>query len=159
MTGATGKMLSVLEFRRISPELCDALEEFFVLLMREGDERHFHPHQFTREQARLIAHYAGQDLYYVLVADGQVLGYGMLRGWDEGYDIPSLGIALAPAWRDMGMGSVLMSLLHMAARVRGVKKVRLKVHKDNGRAIELYTRLGYRFVSEEAGQQVGFLEL
>lgn len=52
-----------------------------------------------------------------------------------------------------------MAMLHLAARVRGVKKVRLKVHNDNGRAIELYTRFGYQFVSEEAGQQVGFLEL
>jgi ribosomal-protein-alanine N-acetyltransferase len=159
MTDATGKILPVLEFRRVSPELCDALGEFFVRLKRAGDDRHFHPHQFTSEQARLIAHYTGQDLYYVLVADAQVLGYGMLRGWDEGYEVPSLGIALAPAWRDMGIGSVFMAMLHMAARVRGVKRVRLKVHKDNGRAIELYTRLGYQFVSEEAGQQVGYFEL
>ncbi len=70
-----------------------------------------------------------------------------------------LGIAVAPAWRDVGIGSALMAMLHLAARVRGVKKVRLKVHNDNGRAIELYTRFGYQFVSEEAGQQVGFLEL
>ena len=38
MTVTTAKTLPVLEFRRISPVLCDALEEFFVRLKREGDE-------------------------------------------------------------------------------------------------------------------------
>lgn len=99
MTVTTAKTLPVLEFRRISPVLCDALEEFFVRLKREGDERHFHPHELTRERARLIAHYTGQDLYYVLVADGQVLGYGMLRGWTKATKFP----VSALRWRRLGV--------------------------------------------------------
>ncbi len=89
----------------------------------------------------------------------EVLGYGMLRGWDDGWKIPSLGIALDPRIRGNGTGEMLMHFLHAAARRRGATKVRLKVYPDNRTAIALYKKLGYVFATEEAGQLVGYITL
>lgn len=151
--------LSALEIRIVNNVLEQSLGEFFRELENTGDNQQFHPHPFTVEEAKKRVRYSGQDLYYALVAGTQVLGYGMLRGWDEGYKIPSLGIAVHPDFRGMGFGKLLMYYLHTAARYRGAKKIRLKVYSENRAAVALYEKLGYQFESEEAGQKVGYLNL
>ena len=150
---------SVLEIRIVDETLEQPLAEFFRALKRSGDDEHFHPHPLTKEEARRRAHYSGKDLYYILVEGDIVLGYGMLRGWDEGYEVPSLGIVIHPSIRGMGLGKLFMQFLHAAAQRRGASKVRLKVYPDNTTAVTLYRGLGYTFQAEEAGQLVGFIDL
>jgi len=149
----------VLEIRRIDAPMEGALADFFETLERAGDYSVFHPHPLTAQQAGVIAHRIGQDLYYAATADGEILGYGMLRGWDEGYAVPSLGLAVAPHCRGRGLGRLLMDFLHEAARIRGASQVRLKVYAHNARAVALYRRLGYRFSDAGAGWLLGVLAL
>jgi RimJ/RimL family protein N-acetyltransferase len=52
-----------------------------------------------------------------------------------------------------------MRFLHIAARGRGAKRVRLKVTNANERAVRLYERCGYRFEPLNETERVGFLEL
>jgi [ribosomal protein S18]-alanine N-acetyltransferase len=125
----------------------------------ENDTEYFCPHAFNHETIEGIICNARRDLYYVLTAKGEILGYGMLRGWDEGYDIPSLGIVIHPSARGRGLGRLLMHFLTAAARQEGAKKVRLRVRLDNARARSLYKSLGYEFKEEEKGYMVGFLDL
>lgn len=148
-----------LEFRVIDKTLEQPLAEFFRALKRVGDDKYFHPHSLTDEEAKRRAQYSGKDLYYVLVEGDKVLGYGMLRGGDEGYEVPSLGIVIHPSVRGMGLGKLFMHFLHAAARRRGASKIRLKVYRDNTTAVTLYKELGYTFQAEEAGQLVGFIDL
>jgi len=150
---------SALEIQIVDKTLEKPLAEFFRALKKAGDDQYFHPHRFTDEEAKRIAHYSGKDLYYVLVEGGKVLGYGMLRGWDEGYEVPSLGIVIHPSVKGMGLGKLFMHFLHGAARRRGASKVRLKVYPNNKTAVMLYEGLGYTFQAEEAGQLVGFIDL
>lgn len=148
-----------LECRALAPEWEAALAELFRALTHADTAREFHPHPLTPEEAARRCRYAGRDLYYVMVDGGRALGYGMLRGWDEGYDIPSLGIAIHPAEQGRGLGKAFMHFLHAAAKRRGATRVRLKVYPQNTRAVRMYRDLGYRFEGEERGQLVGFVEL
>lgn len=148
-----------IEVHRLSPEWVDALTEFFRALDMTGDSRHFHPHPLTADEAARRCGYQGDDLYYVLVQDGRILGYGFLRGWDEGYTVPSLGIAIHPSERGKGLGKVFMHFLHTAAKRKGASKVRLKVHPDNATAVSLYEELGYTFHDQEKDQLVGTRDL
>ncbi len=148
-----------LECVQLSPQWAQPLVELFQALHEAGDDAEFHPHPFTADEAAKRCQYAGRDLYYVLVEQGRVLAYGMLRGWDEGYEIPSLGIAVHPNERGKGLGRLLMEFLHATARCRGARTIRLKVYPRNVRAVRLYESLGYVFRGEEAGQLVGFLDL
>jgi GNAT superfamily N-acetyltransferase len=148
-----------LEFRLVDNTLEQPLARFFHALKKSGDDRHFHPHPLTDEEAKRRAEYSGTDLYYVLVEGDTVLGYGMLRGWDEGYEVPSLGIVIHPSVRGTGLGGLFMHFLHTVARRRGANKVRLKVYSDNTSAVALYKKLGYTFQTEETEQLVGFLDL
>jgi len=88
------------------------------------------------------------------------LAYGILRGWDQGYEIPSLGIAVHPEARGGKLGELMMHFLHSAARRKGARQVRLKVYGKNVSARNLYIKLGYKFDTvEEGGQLVGRLKL
>ena len=148
-----------LAINSLSPAWEHALADFFQRLERNGDTRQFHPHPMTAAAARQLSHHRGQDLYYVLVDADRVLGYGLLRGWDEGYDVPSLGIAVAPELRGRGVGRGLMEFLHAAAQRKGARQVRLKVYPENHAAVALYRRLGYRFMAQEDGQLVGLIDI
>jgi [ribosomal protein S18]-alanine N-acetyltransferase len=148
-----------LECRVLSNGSKQALLAFLNDLSEAHETEYFHPHPFTEDAVERIVRTAGKDLYYVLCEGTSVVGYGMLRGWDEGYEIPSLGIAIHPAARNAGLGRVLMHFLHGAARRGGASKVRLRVKAQNTRAMKLYQDLGYVFGPEEQGFLVGFLEL
>jgi GNAT superfamily N-acetyltransferase len=104
--------------------------------------------------------YQGQDLYAVMACDDVPIGYGMLRGWDDGYLVPSLGMYILPEYRGRGMSQALMIFLHAAARLRNASRVRLKVYPQNERARRLYESMGYSFECEpQSGQLVGYVTL
>lgn len=143
----------------IRPDHAEGLGRFFKHLQAEGVERWFHPHPLTAEEATKRASYAGLDFYCVVVKENAVIGYGMLRGWEDGYQIPSLGIVMDSAWRGRGYGRLLMEFLHAVARQRCASQIRLKTYADNACALALYRKLGYVFQGEEKGQLVGILTL
>lgn len=143
----------------LSPALQPALAAFFASVVSAGLNRDFHPHPFTAEEAAQLAQHRGRDYYAAGLHDGVMAGYGLLRGWDEGYAVPSLGIALLPAFQRRGWGRQLMLHLHDVARQRGARRIRLKVYARNQGAIALYSSLGYTFQEFDAEQRLGFLEL
>jgi [ribosomal protein S18]-alanine N-acetyltransferase len=145
-----------LEFCRLGPQHEAGLARLFEALTAQGDDRYFHPHPFTPEEARRLCRAQGHDLYYVAVAD-DVLAYGMLRGWDAGYEVPSLGIAVHPRARGTGLARAFMQFLHAASAVRKAPRVRLKVYPQNAPARRLYESLGYRFDPPAGDQLVGHL--
>jgi ribosomal protein S18 acetylase RimI-like enzyme len=153
------RLRGMLEVVRARPEHLPMFERFLRSVDTPEERRLFSPHPFDRESAGRICDYAGPDVYCLMILDGEVVGYGLLRGWDEGYAIPSLGICIAPSRRGGGLGRLMMDFLHTEARRRRCEKVRLKVRKDNERAHALYRAMGYKFVSEEDGFLIGFLTM
>jgi ribosomal protein S18 acetylase RimI-like enzyme len=150
---------SPLEFRWLRPELGAALADFFRAFAAGPDAAFFHPHPMTNEEAGKICAYPGRDLYYAACAGGRILAYGLLRGWDEGFAIPSLGIAIHPEARGRGLARPFMAFLQAAAKARGATRIRLTVYRDNQRAVELYRRLGYAFEPKNERELVGTLSL
>jgi ribosomal-protein-alanine N-acetyltransferase len=148
-----------LEIRLLRDTWEDSLIEFFAVIAGL-DDTYFHPHPFTEEYARELSSYKGQDLHYVIVLGRKIVAYGILRGWDKGFEIPSLGIFVHPEMRGHQLGELLLRFLHSAARERGARHIRLKVYPDNVAALSLYRKLGYRFEQDQdAGQMVGMLNL
>ena len=147
----------MLEIVELKPDLTAKLTEFFGRITADPATVHFHPHELTGKEAECRCSYAGLDHYAVLIHENAISAYGMLRGWDRGYEIPSLGICVLPSDRGRGFGQLMMNYLHIVALCKGATFVRLKVHPANPNAVRLYKRLGYQFLSElEAGQLVGY---
>lgn len=135
------------------------LAKLFVAIAADPKAPHFHPHPLDAAEAGRRAAYQGKDYYCVGYVDGVPAAYGMLRGWDEGYAEPSLGLAVAPAFQDRGLGRALSLHLHAVARERGASSVRLKVYTANAGARSLYAKLGYAFEPSKPGEELGRLRL
>ena len=143
----------------LTPEWEGSLKAMLEALQAAGEERLFHPHPFTAEVLARLARHPGKDYYCVLADGGTVVGYGLLRGWTEGYRIPRLGIAVHPGFRRQGHAQALMAHLHEEAARRGAAKVELRVLTDNEAAISLYRVLGYRFERKDGAYFVGAVDL
>lgn len=148
-----------IEYVAVTQSWVKKLTQFFEDIIANKDNEYFHPHPLTCEMAKKIAMYKGDDLYFLQIKDNEITGYGMLRGWNDGFTIPSLGIVIHPSFRNQGLGKDFMEFLHNQAKAKGAAKVRLKVYLSNARARHLYENLGYSFTNEENGQLIGFYKL
>ncbi len=147
--------LSIVPLR---PEHVESLVVFLQDLEKNGDVENFSPHGFDRESVANLS-VENVDLYYVVVLDSEIVAYGMLRGWKEGYARPSLGLAVAIAHRNKGLGRMFIAFLHSVASARGSKQIRLTVSNSNPRAKKLYESVGYRFQPYTGDRQEGVMDL
>ena len=74
----------------------------------------------------------------------------MLRGWDEGFQIPSFGIIVDYRYHGLGLGRRMTEFAIEEARRLNCSRVRLSVYESNDRALCLYRSLGFEEISREA---------
>lgn len=55
---------------------------------------------------------------------------------------------VAPEYRQLGVGSKLLSEIEKIFKEKGAEKCRLEVRKDNKAALRLYEKFGYRKIGE-----------
>lgn len=152
----------LLKISRIVTEDDVALGDFFEVLAADSETQHyFHPHPMTREAAADICRRAtqGRDLYFVARDEGRVVGYAMLRGWDEGYEVPSFGVCVHPQVRNLGIGKQLLQHSIEACHTRNSPRLRLTVYKTNVRAVHVYQKVGFTFTDKNEQELIGLLEL
>lgn len=93
--------------------------------------------------------------YRGLMVDGQchvALEQASVVGWCDiqpvfGHarkHVGTLGMGLLPAFRQRGIGKLLLSAAISTAWSRGLQRIELTVREDNGRAKALYERLGFQ---------------
>lgn len=133
-----------MRFAEVGPEYADALAQLFERNSDPTTTRVFDPFALTAEQARGIAIEPSRDLYYVLVHGERLLALSMLRGFDEGYEVPSFGVLVDRESRGGGMGRRLAEWTIEQATLRGCEAVRLTVYADNPAARNLFVSLGFR---------------
>jgi len=146
-----------IEIIKLRNEHTEKLIRFFNEINSPDYIKDFSPHPFDEEHARRVCNYQGHDYYYSILLDREnIIGYFMLRGWDEGYDTPSIGLCVLKKYQGLGLGSLIMNFLEKVARLNGCSKVMLKVKKDNTVAKTLYVSHGYIFTEYNDEFLVGF---
>ena len=147
-------------FQEVASHHRSELTAFLEALSLNGDEDFFHPHALNQAAVSDIITRSeqGPDEYWVLRNQG-ILAYGMLRGWAEGFDIPSLGVAVSPRHRGQGLARAIMEHLHKRACHRGASSVRLTVHRQNASALSLYRKFGYTLRPKSMTEYIGELFL
>jgi len=147
----------MLEYRKISEVDSGKLLKFFSEIVENQDDIFFHPHAFDKETVEYICvNYKGKDLYYVIYLNFDIVGYGILRGWDEGYDIPSLGIILSKKIRGSHISKNFMEFLHLVAKNKGSKSIRIKFNNKNVAIKSLAKKLGYSFKELNESTSLGY---
>lgn len=148
--------------RMLGPDDVGALARFFAAIEADaGAVGYFHPHPFDEATAETICTRTGRDEYFAVFDEGEVVGYGMLRGWDEGYEVPAFGVCVRGDQRGRGLGHVLLGFAIDRARDAGAPSVMLKVFDDNLPARALYESFGFTFSERtpDGAQLVGRLDL
>jgi ribosomal protein S18 acetylase RimI-like enzyme len=148
-----------IEYIEVTPQWVEKLTQFFQKIVTKRENNYFHPHPLNIKSAEEIASYQGQDLYFLQIKENDITGYGMLRGWDEGFSVPSLGIAIHPSYRMQGLAKNFLAFMHQRAKEKGAKKIRLSVYTNNIAAIKLYRSFGYSFGEEKDHKAIGFCGL
>ena len=88
---------------------------------------------------------AAEHLVLVAEADGEVVG-NVLVSVDRGVATEHIGvlsITIASDWRDVGIGTEMVSAAQRWGRERGLRKLSLGVFPDNERAIAVYEKQGF----------------
>lgn len=138
-----------MDFKLLDQSDVEYVEEIFLDASLSKDA-FFSPHSFDAETAKLICSGSTKDKYYGMYIHNQTMvAYGMLRGYEDGFITPSLGIYIHSSHRGRGYGHIMMEKLHDAAKALGSTQVRLTVLKNNVTAISLYKKLGYNFDEDE----------
>ena len=126
----------------------DLLYTFFRMLGPQT-RAWFRPHTpWTYDVAQDLAAQAEDPdfiRFLVLVAeDGKEIpaGYGFFENLQS--TRPVLGIAVADAYQERGLGQAIMRHLSAVARQLGKKRIILTVDGDNRRARHVYAKLGFR---------------
>jgi ribosomal protein S18 acetylase RimI-like enzyme len=87
--------------------------------------------------------YNDDDIWDVVEVDGEVVGLGFVRGWHDNWPEKVLGIVVKKEWRHKGIGKLILLVLEVESRLRGLKSIRLHCRDDNIDASMIYVHEGY----------------
>lgn len=137
--------------------LSNKLSNFFE---NNKSDYYFHPHNLNFDTLLNIIKATTKDFYGIFMNNNNnIIGYGILRGWDEGYNVPSLGILIDKNYRNKGYSKKIMKELHNIAKIRGASTIRLTVLKENLTAINLYKNIGYKLLEKDKNNLIGFKQI
>lgn len=139
----------MLRFEPVGPEHADVFADLLVRNALPAVTEHFDPFPLNSSEGQRIALTPSRDAYYIAFSDGQAVGFSMLRGFEEGYEVPSFGIFIDHEHHAHGIGRRLTTWTIDQARSRGCPAVRLSVYAANTAAYRLYESLGFSEQSRE----------
>lgn len=113
-----------------------------------GDRRFFQPFPFTKDALRSILAKERRDRYWGLYDMIGLVGLCMLRGLDQGYEIPSYGVYIASRARGKGLSRIALAHSLAWCRSQGITCVMLSVHPDNLAAKHVYETSGFVFTGQ-----------
>ena len=120
-------------------------------------------HAFGADEAAIeeILTSRKKDVYSGLFWRETLVCVFMLRGWDEGYAIPSFGLVVAADRRGREVLTVAMEAAKLISRLAGADRMMCKVHPENVGATRGALRLGWIAESEEpeTGNLVYYFDL
>ena len=147
-------------FRELADSDEEALADFLVHNDVAAVTATFTPFPMTAATAAALLSERREDRYYGAFArPAEIVAMSMLRGWDEGFGVPSFGIAVDARWHGRGLGTRMTAWTVEQARALGAPSVRLTVYDDNAGARRIYERLGFVERERRPGSTVMALDL
>ena len=138
----TNNNIKDISIRKIGPDLAQELSE----LLRNVDpdySKYFIPFNFDLQTVEKKLTDAKLDLFFGIFVNARLIGFYMLRGFDEGYDIPSYGVWISSEFAGKGLARLTIQHAISFCKINNINQLMLKVHPDNLKAIKLYEDFGF----------------
>ena len=74
----------------------------------------------------------------------ELVGFYMLSGFGERYEVPSNGVWLSDKFSGLGLSKLTLQHAITFCKVNGLKKIMLKVHPENIIAKNIYESFGFK---------------
>ena len=134
--------IKIINFRRLGPGDAEALSN---LINQDSKDysKYFVAFEFDSVTILNILTKAKNDLYYGVYWGEELTGFYMLRGFDDGYTIPSYGVYISSRFNNKGLAALTLNHAISTCKFLGCKKLRLKVHTANTFALKQYLKYGF----------------
>ena len=136
-------IVSSLEIKRLNG---NHSEELTNLLQNSTQQysQYFIPFPFDLEAISGILSKAIKDQIYGIYVEDNLAGFYMLRGFDEGYSVPSYGVWISEKYSNKGLSTFTLQHAISFCKLNSIKKIMLKVHPDNIAAKHIYEKYGFK---------------
>lgn len=121
----------------------------------EGYNKHFVPFNMNIDSLKDILSKARRDLFFCVKIDTEIAGFFMLRGFDQGYEIPSYGVWISSKFSNKGLAKLTLQYCISLCRFAKIEKLMLKVHPDNNIALKMYRNFG--FIETSIDDKIGHI--
>jgi len=113
--------------------------------------KHFIPFSFDLNTIKEILDKLIDDKFFGVYVNEKLVGFYMLRGFDEGYEIPSYGVWISKEYSGLGLSKLTLQHAITFCKANKIKKIMLKVHPENTIAKNIYEKFG--FIEEGVDQK------
>ena len=114
---------------------------------------HFHPFAFDEESVRAQLERARRDRFWGMRSGGELAGFFMLRGFDDGYERPAFGVFIAERFAGRGLARRALTAATQWCEENGVKEMMLTVTPENAVARRIYEEAGFA-VAERTAKRI-----
>ena len=135
-------MLKNVEIKELQPEQVSTLSEL-ILNAPEDYSKYFVPFSFKEDSITKIINDAVNDKFFGIFITDDLAGFYMLRGFDEGYDVPSYGVWISDKYSGLGLSKLTLQHAITFCNLNGIKKIMLKVHPEHTIAKNIYENFGF----------------
>jgi RimJ/RimL family protein N-acetyltransferase len=135
-------MFKNIEITELSSEQAENLSKL-LLASDKTYTQFFIPFSFEASTIKDILESTEKDKYLGIFVGNELVGFYMLRGFDEGFEIPSYGVWIAKQFSGLGLSKLTLQHAISYCKVNGIKKILLKVHPDNSVAKKTYENYGF----------------
>lgn len=145
-------MLRAVTLRALGPADEGQLAALFAANDLPDVTRWFDPFPLTPETAHALAHHKGRDLYWGVWNGDELVGFAMVRGWDNGHPEPAYGCFIDHRRHGMGLGTTVTRLVLAELFQRGVSEVRGRLYADNVASLQMLLTSGYEIIERGGGR-------
>lgn len=115
-----------------------------ILNTPKDHTKYFTPFSFEEDSIKKIISNAVNDKYFGILINDELVGFYMLRGFDEGFEVPSYGVWILDKFSGLGLSKLTLQHAITFCKINNIKKIMLKVHPENIIAKSIYEAFGFQ---------------
>lgn len=135
---------SAIEIKKLSIQHAQELTNLLKVSDQEYS-KYFIPFSFDFQTISNLLTKAIKDQYYGVFVDNNIVGFYMLRGFDDSFEIPSYGVWISKKFSSKGLSKLTLHHAISFCRINKIQKLMLKVHPDNFIAKKMYEEFGFAY--------------